>query len=369
MYKINTETNSIEKLEERLFSDLSFRERDHLQEWIAKNPESLGEELLIIQKEFAGFDETNERLDLLALDKDGNLVVIENKLDDTGRDVVWQAIKYTSYCSTLTTEQVINIYQAYLESNNTSDDAKSSIMDFLQIEDSSELYLNRNDQRIIFVANHYRKEVTSTVFWLLDHDIQVQCFKASPFSMDEQLFLSIEQIIPPPDTKDLMVSIKEKKKENQKSDVVRESEARLIRFWSQFKQEFSESGHNHLDRTSAKPYYGIGFWKGSGARFSFVIGRHGYRVEILFNDEDKLSFDSMIEHKDSIESAFGSALEWERLDGKKRSRIKTEFEPGEDWGKFKDENWSNHFSWYIEAFDKFYSAIFPVWEKVQSNSK
>ena len=49
-------------------------------------PGCLGEELLIIQKEFSGFDDTQERLDLLALDKDGRLVVIENKLDDSGRD-------------------------------------------------------------------------------------------------------------------------------------------------------------------------------------------------------------------------------------------------------------------------------------------
>lgn len=51
----------------------------------------LGEELLIIQKEFAGFSDTHERLDLLALDKQGSLVIIENKLDDTGRHVTWQA--------------------------------------------------------------------------------------------------------------------------------------------------------------------------------------------------------------------------------------------------------------------------------------
>ena len=39
-------------------------------------------------------DLLTERLDLLALDKDGKLVIIENKLDDTGREVVfWQAIK------------------------------------------------------------------------------------------------------------------------------------------------------------------------------------------------------------------------------------------------------------------------------------
>ena len=69
---------------------------------MAHEPSALGEELLIIQKEFDGFDDTRERLDLLALDKDGNLVIIENKLDDSGRDVVWQALKYASYCASLT---------------------------------------------------------------------------------------------------------------------------------------------------------------------------------------------------------------------------------------------------------------------------
>lgn len=94
MYKINKSQNSITEIETKTFTELKFKERDHLQEWIAKEPECLGEELLIIQKEFDGFSETKERLDLLALDKEGNLVIIENKLDDTGRDVVWQALKY-----------------------------------------------------------------------------------------------------------------------------------------------------------------------------------------------------------------------------------------------------------------------------------
>jgi hypothetical protein len=62
MYQIDKTSNNLIKLEERLFGELGIRERDHLQEWIAKNPEVLGEELLIIQKEFSGFNDTNERL-------------------------------------------------------------------------------------------------------------------------------------------------------------------------------------------------------------------------------------------------------------------------------------------------------------------
>ena len=49
-----------------------------------RQPRHLGEDLLIIGKEFSGFDRTNERLDLLAVDEDGKLVIIELKRDHTG---------------------------------------------------------------------------------------------------------------------------------------------------------------------------------------------------------------------------------------------------------------------------------------------
>jgi len=97
MFLIDKNNNNIKKISEKTFSELGFRERENLQEWIAKDPSVLGEDMLIIQKEFDGFNDTRERLDLLALDKQGNLVIIENKLDDSGRDVTWQSLKYASY--------------------------------------------------------------------------------------------------------------------------------------------------------------------------------------------------------------------------------------------------------------------------------
>ena len=86
MYRVEREANRLKQLSRPTFASAGLRERDHLQEWLAASPEALGqalgEELLIIQKEFDGFDGTRERLDLLALDKSGQLVVIENKLDE-----------------------------------------------------------------------------------------------------------------------------------------------------------------------------------------------------------------------------------------------------------------------------------------------
>ena len=75
MFRIDHASNRITKLKLMKFTELGFTERNHLQEWLANQPDALGEELLIIQKEFDGFDDTRERLDLLAIDKAGALVI------------------------------------------------------------------------------------------------------------------------------------------------------------------------------------------------------------------------------------------------------------------------------------------------------
>ena len=61
MYRVDRNRNRISRLGTKRFGELAFRERDHLQEWLVHEPDALGEELLIIQKEFDGFDETRER--------------------------------------------------------------------------------------------------------------------------------------------------------------------------------------------------------------------------------------------------------------------------------------------------------------------
>ena len=71
--------------------------------------------MLIIAKEFSGFDRTNERLDLLAVDEDGKLVVVELKRDDTGADAHWQAIKYASYLDRVGTDDIIRMLASYRE--------------------------------------------------------------------------------------------------------------------------------------------------------------------------------------------------------------------------------------------------------------
>ena len=48
------------------------------------------------------------------------------------------------------------------------------LCEFLEVEDLSEIVLNPgNDQRMIFIAANFRREVTSTVLWLLSRGKRV----------------------------------------------------------------------------------------------------------------------------------------------------------------------------------------------------
>lgn len=326
MYLINKDQNRISKLKQRTFSELKFRERDHLQEWIANNPNSLGEDLLIIQKEFSGFNETNERLDLLALDKLGNIVIIENKLDDSGKDVTWQAIKYASYCSSLSKQDIIKIYQEFLGSSAI---AQEKIQDFYDGKDLSEVILNQgtNTQRIILVAANFRKEVTSTVLWLMNFKIRLQCFKVTPFEFEEQLFLNVEQILPTKDTEEFAISIASKAREEiEVQDALKNRHLVRLKFWENF-LSFSNSQTNLFQNNSptkeAWIAKGIGL---SGVNLSLAVSGNYCRSEITFNrgtkDENKEFFDFIFNMKNSIEADLGYEIEWERMDENVTCRIK-----------------------------------------------
>lgn len=362
MYLINKQENKIEKVEQKTFHELGFKERENLQEWIANNPECLGEELLIIQKEFNGFNDTNERLDLLALDRQGNLVVIENKLDDSGRDVVWQVLKYVSYCSSLSKQNIIDIYQQYLNKWSNSKNAEENLTDFFQNTELRELKLNQgSSQRIILIAANFRKEVTSTILWLLNYKIRAQCFKVTPYKHDSQLYLDIEQIIPMQDIGDYVINMADKVQEEIGIQEVEKERHKLrFEFWAKYLQSLQQKC-NYYDNISPSKSNWIGTGSGiSNVAFNSVISNYYARVELYISrnqkEENKLIFDELFREKDNIENEFGNALVWERLDDKKACRIKYEINNidyfnRDDWDKMINFM-SEHLPNLINSFSK-----------------
>lgn len=328
MFRVDRSQNRLSRLVQKRFSDLNLRERDHLQEWLANQPDALGEELLIIQKEFDGFDETRERLDLLALDKDGNLVVIENKLDDSGRDVTWQALKYTAYVSGLTKTQIVDIYQQYLDRFCGGGNAVARLCEFMEVEDLGEIHLNPgNDQRMMFIAANFRREVTATVLWLLSRGIKAKCFKVTPFMLGEELILDIQQIIPTPEAADFMIGMSTKDNEEKVTHDTQKQRHKL-------RYEFWEAALERLRADGVEIYRNISparnHWlsAGSGVRscpYQMIFSRDEARVELNFGRseaaENKWLFDQLFSQKDQLEARFGAPMTWRRMDENKQSLI------------------------------------------------
>lgn len=326
MYTVNRENNKLTKIETSAFSELQLKERYDLQEWLTNNPDIFGEELLIIQKEFDGFDGTKERLDILALDKNGNIVVIENKGDDSGRDVVWQNLKYVSYCSTLNKSQILEIYQSYLDKYYKGEKAIDRVQDFFGVEDVNELILNE-DQRLFFVALNYRKEVTSTVMWLLNKGIDLKCFKVSMYMLSENLILDIEQIIPVKEAQDYIISMN-KKSNDTTVDKQKAREIHSIRknYWSEILEKLHGSSTELYKNVNPSTDHWLNCGSGiSGVVYTLLVGVGFVGVELGISkskqEENKLIFDNLYKNKLEIENSFGAELDWRRLDEKKMSRI------------------------------------------------
>ena len=373
MFTVNHQTNRINPVKIKTFSELGFTERKHLQEWLAHQPDALGEELLIIQKEFDGFDDTRERLDLLALDKDGNLVIIENKLDDSGRDVVWQALKYASYCASLTKAQIVEIYQQYLHrylptieageplaQAGQAVDAATRICEFLDAPDLDEVKLNLgNSQRIMLVAANFRKEVTSTALWLLGQGISIQCFKVTPYALGEQLLINIDQIIPTPEAKELMIGINAKEAEEKTTEVVVKNRHTVRReYWEKVLEAFQKSQCNLYDNISPSKDHWLSAGSGlSGCPYNLIFNKTELRVELWGSrsatEENKFLFDFLLGLKDDIETNFGDSLEWMRLDEKKSCRI--QYSCAADG--FNKDTWKESVAWHLEHMGRLEQAL------------
>lgn len=371
MFRINKEKNTVESLEQRKFSELGFKERENLQEWICHNPEMFGEDLLIIQKEFDGFNETRERLDLLALDKEGNLVIIENKLDDSGRDVVWQALKYASYCSTLTKEEIIRIYQEYLDRYQSGDKAEENLQEFFNSE-LKEIILNSGlSQRLFFVANEYRKEVTSTALWLINNGLQIQCFKVTPYTYGDENFLNMEQIIPSPESKDFMISMADKELSEKSTKAELQNRHRLrLDYWEQCLEAFRNSDCDLFNNISpSKDNWLTGGSGVSSVPYMLIYGLSESRVQLGMvrsnREENKFIFEYLYERKDEIEKEFGHKLEWSIKEGQKSCYIK--YATNIDGSN--RENWPELIEWHISHMKKLEKALSEPLKEVNEKLK
>jgi hypothetical protein len=166
MLKIDRDNQSFSLLDTPTLADVSITERYDLQEYICNSPEAffkeIGQELFLIGKEISPSKNVQDRIDVLAVDKEGACVVVELKRGNHKLHMM-QAISYAGMIAQWSSEDFLQLLD---------DGKQEALIDFLEVDIEE---INRS-QRIILVAEAFDYALLIGADWLTDnHGVDVMC--------------------------------------------------------------------------------------------------------------------------------------------------------------------------------------------------
>lgn len=209
--------NLFTKIDTTSFIFEKIHERTHLQAALKRDINVIAPNCMVIAEEFSEWtDSCQRRIDLLAIDKEAKLVVIELKRTETGEHMELQAIRYASMVSTLTFSRAVTIYQNYLKSNEINLNAEEEILNFLQWDEPQEDDFAL-DVRMILVSSDFSKELTTSVMWLNERELDIRCVRLIPYKKDNEVLIDVQQIIPLPEAENYQVKIRQQTEERREA--------------------------------------------------------------------------------------------------------------------------------------------------------
>jgi hypothetical protein len=173
MLKIDRQKHLFTRLENPSLADVSISERYHLQEYICNSPEAffdeIGQALFLIDKEVQPSDDVDDRIDLLALDKEGQAVIIELKRSNHK----WQMLQAISYAGMIGRWQP---EEFLAQVSRLGNDRVDQLHEFLEVGEEE---INRH-QRIILVAEAFDYSVLIGAEWLSEQfGVDIICCRLS----------------------------------------------------------------------------------------------------------------------------------------------------------------------------------------------
>ena len=147
-----------------------------LEGWLETNPDGILEDgpLLIVGRQTP--TDLGRSIDLLGVDREGNVVVVELKRDRTPRDVVAQALEYAAFVAALDVDELEGILAEY-----RSDEQPALADQHREYFDQAEAVAFNKDQRIVIVGQQVTPEIRQTALFLSSKGIQVTCVEFTFF--------------------------------------------------------------------------------------------------------------------------------------------------------------------------------------------
>jgi|CXWL01.1.fsa_nt_gi hypothetical protein len=205
-------SDRLQEIEATSFSAAGKREREDIQRLLRNQIEIISPDTLIIAEEFGEWEDSRRRIDLLGIDKNANLVVFELKRTDDGGHMELQALRYAAMVSTMTFDNAVEVYGEYLRKNNSDKDPERNLLNFLEWdENDGESFAQ--DVRIVLVSAEFSKEITTTVLWLNNYEIDIKCIRIKPYNDNGRTLVDVEQVIPLPEASNYITQIATKGKQ------------------------------------------------------------------------------------------------------------------------------------------------------------
>ena len=221
--RVTPEDKNACDLKEIAFKEHKFYEVTDLHPWLANEPKLLGENLLVIAAtphEHNPVPGGELSVDILAVDRDGALVIVEVKLDWAGGAVYWQAARYAAAYWKYSPDQVIDIYTEFQLYNKLKTLNRGKAIKCLKEHTGSKgvadlkAKLNHR-QKIVLVARQFEREDTATSRWLKSHGVEISFLKLTPY-LDEKTgkyYVSGAEYVRDPKTESLTVDLLKPQKE------------------------------------------------------------------------------------------------------------------------------------------------------------
>lgn len=306
---IDPTTSGLEEVRATIFSEIGIKECADLQKWIVKHPALLGEELLLLGSEFSSFSGSGRRVDVLALDRAGVLVVVELKLEMEGTHAELQAIRYASMCAAMTMDDAVAALARHRYSGR--EEATAAVLEFLGVEELPEL---SNHPRIILAASSFENpEMTGTVLWLRGFGVDITCVELLPYKMPNgELVLAPRVLIPLPETGEYQVKMERKEAAKARRSVIKSAMAEAVgEIATLYNQRYPDDpvpvrATECLGIPSGIPYVHY--------RWHYLNKMSLLRISLVSESQDKQvnarRIELAMERKDSIEQESGHEFEY-----------------------------------------------------------
>ncbi|MCE5211527.1 MAG: endonuclease NucS [Deltaproteobacteria bacterium] len=148
-------------------SEVSLGTEAMLEKMIYEDPNILSDRWMLIGRQVPTAH--GGKIDLLALNQDGQIIVIELKRDLTPREVVAQALDYASWVQKLEAAEVVKIYNSFSGGKSLTDEFKSRFGFSLDGENGvASLILTFDADYSCYVIRYYKGSIYISVCRISD---------------------------------------------------------------------------------------------------------------------------------------------------------------------------------------------------------